>query len=300
MKFMHIAPTKYMSMLRWDQQLLLAHLIDEDKDYAAAAGVGPRHPDSLVNAAIGVPDSYPQKTEGRIMDNSAFEMYQRGLPMFDPQKLMELGDRCGAATLVLPDYPGEAGRKTIDAAKQYIPLFKERRFETFFVPQSIVGDTEDYIDTFAWAAIQPGVDVIGVSCIGVPNAFGVYNNPVQQYNARAEMLRILEYRGILDLVERNGKRLHILGMLDGPNEIRLLAPWIASGLIGSWDSSAAVWAAINGIEFDNTPTGLRDGKIKSHVDFAFVPSDEVEDYKIRGLISKNRNYINQLVREAKQ
>ena len=36
----------------------------------------------------------------------------------------------------------------------------------------------------------------------------------------------------------------------------------------SWDSSAAVWCGLNNISFDNSPTGLKNGKFKEHVDFS--------------------------------
>lgn len=286
MKFMHIAPTEFIPSIRGNPQLLLAHLIDENHAYRDA-----------VDRTGG---AWEERDRMRIMDNSAFEMYQRDLPMFSAEKLIELGIHCGAGILVLPDYPGEDGRKTIDAAKQWASKFKENRFDTFFAPQSEVGDLEGYIETFTWAAVSPLIDVIGVSCIGVPNAFGVYNNQIQQFNARAEMFKILERRGILDLVERNGKRLHILGMLDGPKEILLLAPWIKSGLIQTWDSSAAYWAGINGVRFDNSPTGLINGKIKSHVDFDWIPSGEDDLDLIKKDIRHNSGYIYGLINEAKR
>ena len=46
-----------------------------------------------------------------------------------------------------------------------------------------------------------------------------------------------------------------------------------SGLIDTWDSSAAVWAGLHGIKFDNSPTGLVQGKFEKEVDFNFVGGD---------------------------
>jgi hypothetical protein len=63
----------------------------------------------------------------------------------------------------------------------------------------------------------------------------------------------------------NGKKIHFLGMVDGPNEVSLVEYWL--NYIDTWDSSAAVWAAMCGIEFDNSPTGLINGKNEIEVDF---------------------------------
>jgi hypothetical protein len=39
--------------------------------------------------------------------------------------------------------------------------------------------------------------------------------------------------------------------------------------IFSWDSSAAVWAGMNNIQFDSSPTGLQNGKFEKEVDFEY-------------------------------
>ena len=46
--------------------------------------------------------------------------------------------------------------------------------------------------------------------------------------------------------------------------------------IDTWDSSAAVWYGLNGIEFDNSPTGSRNGKFEKEVDFSFNVEDNIE------------------------
>jgi len=75
----------------------------------------------------------------------------------------------------------------------------------------------------------------------------------------------LRTRGILDKIAEYDKKVHFLGMVDGPNEINLVARWLE--YIDTWDSSAAVWAAMCGIEFDGSPTGLINGKNEIEVDF---------------------------------
>jgi hypothetical protein len=60
--------------------------------------------------------------------------------------------------------------------------------------------------------------------------------------------------------------------------------------IDTWDSSSAVWAGLNGIEYDKTPTGLIDGKFELEVDFDFETTD---NGKIE-LAKKNMEWIDRL------
>lgn len=275
LNFAHIAPTPHLNDFCSQQthHLLLAHLIEEDDQYT----------NWYKNRKFSEGWTY-------ILDNSAFEMYKQGRPMYPSDKLIEMGKRVGADYLVLSDYPNEPGKKTIEAAIELAPKFREAGFKTFFVPQSVVGDMEDYIATFAWAASSPHVDYIGVSILGVPNAYGVEkDNKLQRFFSRWHMMCELERRGILALAETNGKKIHFLGMVDGPNEIALCHPRFK---IDTWDSSAAVWAGLNDIAFDGSPTGLVNGKFEEEVDFDFVTMDKD---KIT-LAKENARYINDLAK----
>jgi hypothetical protein len=272
--FCHIAPTRHLSTFVNNQthHLLLAHLVEEDKEYTR-----------FYRSGRNLAETY-------ILDNSAFEMYKQGREMYPSDKLIEMGKQVGADYIVMSDYPNEPGSKTIKAAERLAPLFREARFGTFFVPQSEIGDIEDYIATFAWAATSPLVDYIGVSILGVPNAYGVEkNNKLQRYMSRYAMMRELERRGILRLARLNGKKIHFLGMVDGPNEIQLCGRFD----IDTWDSSAAIWAGLNEVAFDTSPTGLVDGKFEKEVDFNFNTLDKV---KI-DLAKSNMKYINELCEE---
>lgn len=269
--FCHISPTPLLQTLVNEQRshLLLAHLVEEDRKYT-----------DFYRRCRTTSNCY-------ILDNSAFEMYKQGREMYPSDKLIDMGKRVSADYVVMSDYPGEKGFKTIKAAEQLAPKFREAGFGTFFVPQSEIGDLEDYIATFAWAACSPLVDYIGVSILGVPNAYGVErDNKLQRYVSRYTMMKELVRRGILRLAERNGKKIHFLGMVDGPNEIDLCGEF----RIDTWDSSAAIWAGLNNITFDSSPTGLIDGKFEEEVDFNYVTIDKV---KIE-LAKANMNYINDL------
>lgn len=272
--FCHISPTKHLNdfCAKQTHHLLLAHLVEDDEEYTKWYA--------------------SHKAEGQtyILDNSAFECFKQGRPMYPSDNLIEMGHRVKADYLVMSDYPNEPGKRTIEAAQELAPQFRKEGFGTFFVPQSEIGDIEDYIATFAWAASSPLVDYIGVSILGVPNAYGVErNNKLQRFFSRWHMMNILGERGILRMVQQNSKRIHFLGMVDGPNEILL----VNKHTIHTWDSSAAVWAGLNGIPFDNTPTGLVNGKFEDEVLFDHKCTDQT----LVDLASENVNYINNLCKK---
>lgn len=256
-EFCHISPTAYLDLFAADRthHLVLAHLIEEDQDYVSWYANMPRTPSSIV-----------------IMDNSAFEMYKQGKPMYASDKLLEMGHKVGADYIVMSDYPGEPAIKTIEAAQTLGPVFKQAGFGTFFVPQAEVGDIQGVLDSFRWAAESTLVDYIGVSILTAPNMFGVEKgNNLQRFLSRWKLMQLLEQQGILELIEENGKMIHFLGMVDGPNEITLVQRWLH--YIDTWDSSAAVWAGMCGIEFDSSPTGLINGKNEIEVDFEHNTAD---------------------------
>lgn len=257
--FCHISPTKYLSKYTQSNgaHLLLAHLVEEDPEYC---------------------EYYANLTDGKykIMDNSAFEMFKLGRPMYESSKLIEMGKACKADCIVLSDYPKEHSSKTVEAAKRLIPEFKTEGFDTFFVPQSQLGDMTDLINAIEWALNNDDVDLIGMSILAAPIACGVDETTfeggkrsdaykMQRYLSRLTVFREMERRNLL--TDRAKKRFHCLGMVDGPKEINLLREY--SDFIFSWDSSAAVWAGINNIAFDASPTGLKNGKFEKEVDFSY-------------------------------
>lgn len=274
-KFCHIAPVEFMDELLYDQthHLALAHLVEENEEYA---------------------QWYTKNTsnvKNIILDNSAFEMYKRGIPMYPSDRLIEMAHRIGAHYVVMSDYPAQHSSKTIDSAVKLAPLFRREGFGTFFCPQSKIGDVDDLLNCFAWAATSPLVDYIGVSILAIPNAYGVEKgNKLQRFVSRYMFMQTLKERGFLELIKRNGKKIHLLGMVDGPNEIKLMHPF--KGYIDTWDSSAAVWAGLNDIAFDSSPTGLISGKFEKEVDFD-VKLNEYTDSLVF-CAKKNMEYIDSL------
>jgi hypothetical protein len=258
--FAHITPTAYLDLFASGRpfHLTLAHLVEQDEAYAN--WYAERDLSRGLNPYIN------------IMDNSAFEMYKEGRDMYPMDKLIEMGTKVGADYIVMSDYPNQPPRVTIDAAIELAPQLREAGFGTFFCPQSEIGDLEGLIAGFEWAAESEHVDYIGVSILAVPNAYGVEkNNNLQRFMSRWKFMRELDERGILDVIKENKKKIHFLGMVDGPNECALVEDYLWA--IDSWDSSAAVWAGMCDIQFDNSPTGLIAGKNEIEVDFNHNSAD---------------------------
>lgn len=265
MQFGYIAPTdfidKFDTITRSNFHLVLAHLVESDPKYVAKYNeLKSKNPNLTV-----------------VMDNSGYELYKEGKPMFDPTKLVDLGKKIQADYIVLPDFPGEEATKTREKMYEYAPLFRANGFGTFYVPQSKVGDVGELVNEVVFALSCPLIDYIGVSILAVPNAYGVEkDNKLQRYLSRPHFMKRLDRRlkmysplTLEDVKKKYNKKIHFLGMVDGPNEIGLMQDLIKEGvIIDTWDSSSPVWAGISGVSYDGTPTGLINGKIETAVDFA--------------------------------
>lgn len=273
-RFCHITPTKFLPEVAPYNKcfLSLAHLVESDRSYVDAHLAAYEYRENIT----------------KIMDNSAFELYKRNEPMFPSYKLIELGKLIDAEYIVMSDYPNRNWEVTRDAAIELGPLLHEAGFKTFYCPQAPIGNVEDLLKSFIWAANSEHVDYIGVSILAIPNAYGVEKgNNLQRYLSRYAFMKLLRSRGILHDIKANGKKIHLLGMTDGPKEIELLKEYLQ--YIDSWDSSAAVWHGYNGIEFDSSPTGLIHGKLETEVDFNAKQEDNLDKIKY------NIQYINALV-----
>lgn len=277
--FCHISPTKYLEQFTAHNgaHLILAHLVETDPEYCAF---------------------YANLDDGKykIMDNSAFEMFKLGRPMYDSDKLIEMAKACKADCVVMSDYPKMHSSHTVNAAIKMIPELKGAGFDTFFCPQSELGDLNDLMFAMEWALNNPNIDLIGMSILACPIAMGV-NEGTFEDGKRSDsykMQRFVSRFAIFDELKRRGllndlavKRFHCLGMVDGPKEINLLKQF--QDYIFSWDSSAAVWAGIHGLHFDGSPTGLTNGKFEKEVEFHY--DGEVDTQAVQS----NIDYIGRLL-----
>lgn len=257
--FCHIAPVKFLNLVEdYPVHLLLAHLVEDNLQYRQFyIDLKKKNPNVFYH-----------------LDCSAFEMFKRGLPMYESGRLLEMAKLVDADSIVMSDYPKEHWQKTVQAAEELIPLFKRNGFKTFFCPQSELGHIDDLMHSFDWAINNDDIDFIGVSILNCPIGVGV-NETTFESGTRNESYRLQRFLSrwkIFELLRERGllkgniyKRFHCLGMMDGPNEIDLLRTY--HPYIFSWDSSSAMQHAIHGITYDKSPTGLMNGKCEAEVDF---------------------------------
>lgn len=235
--FCFITPISYLESYATTSHthLVLAHLVDESEEYAD------------FYAGLSASGDYI------MMDNSAYELKEP----YAPEKLISLAQKCGAHAVVLPDYPFQPSSKTIEAAIEFIPAFKSAGLQTFFVPQSTVGDLEDWVNSYKWAATNPDIDIIGMSILGVPNALP----HVDPSFARVVMTQLLQDRGVFAK-----KHHHYLGLNSGPAlEIPSLLRMKALDTI---DSSNPVWMGVLGHAYTpNADSYLSVRKVNLPVDF---------------------------------
>lgn len=173
-----------------------------------------------------------------IMDNGAFELGES----YNPNKLISLGQKCGAHALVLPDYPFREAHVTIEAGTRWAKAVREAGFYTFFAPQSKTGDLDDWVHGYEWAAENDDIDIIGMSILGIPNAIP----HVPKAYARVVMTELLQRQNRFAFHKYH----HYLGLNAGPNvEIPAL---LKMNALDTVDSSNPVWCGINGLQYAPT------------------------------------------------
>ena len=268
--FCHIVPTPHLDLVKdREVHLVLAHLIEGDEKYC---------------------EFYKNNGAELIMDNSAFEMYKRNEPMYPTNKLIDMAKKVGAHYVVMSDYPKEPIKKTMDAAVEMIPQLREAELSTFFCPQSEPGDIEGLIAAYGWAFYNPAIEYVAFSILNIPLAYNCETeNQMQKFLSRWWFMEELDRRFDLKSIHnKHDKKFHFLGMSEGPNEIKLMSKY--HDYIDTWDSSAASWAGLNGYKFDNSPTGMINGKFEKEVDFSF----ETKDTYNLNTAKYNMNYIDGL------
>lgn len=238
--FCVIAPTAYLEQYatQSNRHLVLAHLVAKDPNYA---------------------EFYRNRSAAGdfiIMDNGAFELGGS----YAPDKLIRLGLECGADAIVLPDYPFQPTAVTVEAAEKWGSVVKDAGFYTMFVPQSEVGEKDDWMSGYVWAGQNGDIDIIGMSILGIPNAIP----HIPRAYARVVMTEILIEQGLF----AHNKYHHYLGLNAGPT--LEIPPLLARGVLNSLDSSNPVWMAILGHEYTkNTDSYLSVKKVKKEVEFDF-------------------------------
>lgn len=248
----YIAPISFLDYVpkHVDLHLCLAHLLTND-DYV---------------------NFYKDKQEQGhtiIMDNSAFEFNGS----ISSEQLLKLVLDSGLIPdyIVAPDYPGKPSEVTYSSMVDFIEITKDLRdkypgkFQIMAVPQSEVGDYDGWLDCLYSMMEHKDVKMIGMSILGIPNAFkemtGTNDISFNRIFASAFLSKDEKFLKLKE--QRPDIWFHYLGASD----IREFQVQSQLEIIDSFDTSSAIWHAINGIKYDNSASGLKNGKTKIPVDF---------------------------------
>lgn len=240
--FGYIAPVEYLHLIPEHAtfHLILAHLLD-NKKYVEFYKKKIKRGDTV------------------ILDNSAFE-FKKAL---SAKEIFGFIDRSEIEPtyVVAPDYPFESWEKTWDSTLSFLDKAKDKPYKVMAVPQSEKGDADGWIRCYIKMMQSKDVHAIGMSILGIPNAFcsitGTDDIAFNRIFATAHLLN--------EGIAKPGKKWHhYLGLGNGPRELLIQRQL---ELIDSNDSSSPFWHGVQGIMFDNTSTGLKDGKSPIEVDF---------------------------------
>tara|TARA_R110000868_G_scaffold192839_1_gene437420 strand:+ start:172 stop:981 length:810 start_codon:yes stop_codon:yes gene_type:complete len=259
-KYGYIAPIKYQHLIpkSADFHLILAHLLD-NREYV---------------------DFYKEKIKRGdtvILDNSAFE-FKRAL---SAEEIFGFIERSGIEPtyVVAPDYPYKDWKVTWNSTLAFIEEVKGKPYKVMAVPQSLEGDWTGWLRGYTEMVNHPDIAVIGMSIIGIPNAFCKVTGTSDIAFNRIYATNYLLNTGLAN----RSKWHHYLGLGGGPREIVIQRQL---GLMDSNDSSSPFWHGYLGKCLDDSIWGLEHGKSTIEVDF-HAP---YEMGKV-GAIQKNVDYM---------
>jgi hypothetical protein len=251
-KYGYIAPIAYQHMIpeSADFHLILTHLLD-DPQYV---------------------DFYKKKIERGdtvILDNSAFE-FKRAL---STEEILGFIERSGIQPtyVVAPDYPFQDWEITWNSTLKFIEEVKGMPYKVMAVPQSKKGDYQGWIRGYSEMLQHPDIEIIGMSILGIPNAFCSLTHTEDVAFNRVYATSYLLNKGI---VAPGWKWHHYLGLGGGPREILIQRQL---ELMDSNDSSSPFWHGHLGVKFDNSIWGLKNGKSPLEVRFNAVQDPEALD-----------------------
>ena len=263
-KYGYIAPIKYQHLIpeSADFHLILAHLLD-NKEYV---------------------DFYKQKIQRGdtvILDNSAFE-FKRALSAEEIFKFIE-DSGIEPTYVVAPDYPYEHWEVTLESTLDFIERVRDSGFKVMAVPQSEEGDWKGWVECYKNMAYNDEISVIGMSILGIPNAFCSLTGTDDIAFNRIFATNYIIAEGIA----HQDKWHHYLGLGGGPREILIQRQL---GLMDSNDSSSPFWHGYLGIELDNSLWGLKGGKSPIPVNF----EAEYEMHRVAA-IQLNIDYMENII-----
>ena len=204
-----------------------------------------------------------------IVDNMAFEL---GRPL-EVKEYRDLILKSGIKPdiIIAPDYPNQPWKKTVEATTafhiEYGNWFDSTVTKLMGVPQSVKGDYEGWISSYMVLCQLRDVTYIGMSILGIPNAFSSLTNTTDISYNRIFATMYLKNQGNINETVKH----HYLGL---GSDIRELQIQKMLGVADSNDSSSAFWRGIvggqhgnGGCLYDDSATGQQHGKIRTAVDF---------------------------------
>ena len=253
LKVAYISPIQYLSLIpeEADFHLLLAHLLPNER-YCEFYREKQKRGDFI------------------IIDNSAFELPQP-LKLKEYSKLIE-NSGITPKIIVAPDFLFKPWEETYSASFEFIinygDYFDSSKTKIMVVPQSIRGDIEGWIKCHDLLTEMNNVEFCGLAIKTMANALCHITGTKD-----ISVNRIFSLIYLKDKLKDNIKY-HALGW-SSPREIIFMDIFDE---IYSTDSSSIFWHGINNIRYDDSPSGLKEGKINKPVDF-FIDYDEnrIED-----------------------
>jgi len=241
-KYGYITPICYQDLIpdTADFHLILAHLLN-NKEYV---------------------DFYKEKIKRGdtvILDNSAFE-FKRALSAEEIFKFIE-DSGIEPTYVVAPDYPFQDWEITWKSTLDFIEKVKDSGYKVMAVPQSVKGDIGGWVECYRNMLVHPDIEIIGMSILGIPNAFCNLTGTDDVAFNRVFATTYLLDRGF---AQPGWKWHHYLGLGNGPRELKIQREL---GLIDSNDSSSPFWHGHLGIRFDKSIWGLENGKSPLEVKF---------------------------------
>jgi hypothetical protein len=266
-KFAYISPCNYLDIVEYtksDYHLILAHLLI-NKKYV-----------EFYNKCYDIGHTI-------ILDNSCFE-FKRPIGANELIEMIE-GSGIKVDIVIAPDYLYEKGKKTVEAAKKFVNQLRDKNYDydIMTVPQSEENDVDDWLECHDQLQHINGIDYIGMSILGIANAFSALTGTKDIMINRLYASNYI-IKNNLNLYKT---WYHYLG-LGSPREL-LLQRQI--GLIDGNDSSSPIWHGINGITYDDSATGLINGKLEAPVNFEIENNHKPDIYSN---IVYNINFIEKL------
>lgn len=245
MKLAFITPTAYLDQYakQGDIYLALAHLIDDEGE----------------NEYASFHRREAQQGKRVILDNGLFEGAQ-----VDPESLIRRASAIGAHCVFAPDVLYDA-KATIKEFKQFIKLKHEAGLvcEIAGVPQA--DNPAEWWECFQFMDLHPECNLIGLSILSVPKAFGRDTGPTKRPITDSRVHLIRQLYAYSDLSGRRITPCHLLGLGESYADIVTALQLLPREIVSN-DSSSSFVHGLHGVRYQRGGV-IPGGKIHEKLDF---------------------------------